>query len=229
MITTIVFDMDDTLYLERDYCYSGFRAVGRWFAHDKDFAEEAGWRMAELLQEYFDRGQVKNLFNTVLDVMGVEYDNDYIMQLVKVYREHAPNIRLSQQNKTLLQSLHGKYKLALLSDGFLPAQQLKANALELDKYIDCILFTEELGREFWKPSTRGFEVITEKLNVSHSSCVYVGDNRLKDFIGPNQLGFTTIYLEMPGQVHNDPAPDKLAEPDYTIASLQELTALLEAI
>ena len=30
MITTVVFDLDDTLYDEIDYCRSGFRAVARF-------------------------------------------------------------------------------------------------------------------------------------------------------------------------------------------------------
>ena len=30
--TCVVFDIDDTLYLERDYAFSGFEAVGRWVA-----------------------------------------------------------------------------------------------------------------------------------------------------------------------------------------------------
>ena len=29
-IHTLVFDLDDTLYLEREYALSGFRAVGDW-------------------------------------------------------------------------------------------------------------------------------------------------------------------------------------------------------
>ena len=32
MITTVIFDMDDTLYDEIDYCKSGFRAVAEFLA-----------------------------------------------------------------------------------------------------------------------------------------------------------------------------------------------------
>jgi len=43
----IVLDLDDTLYLERDYVRSGFKAVDQWLRMHKsfnDFYEEA-WRL----------------------------------------------------------------------------------------------------------------------------------------------------------------------------------------
>jgi len=32
LVDVVVFDLDDTLYLERDYVRSGFRAVDAWLA-----------------------------------------------------------------------------------------------------------------------------------------------------------------------------------------------------
>ena len=65
----------------------------------------------------------------------------------------------------VLKTLKKRYKLALLTDGYLPAQRLKVQALGIEKYFQAIVYTEELGREYWKPSTRGFENILKELVV----------------------------------------------------------------
>ena len=45
----IVFDLDDTLYPERDYVLSGFRAIARWAAEHLRIPAEDGYReLAEL-------------------------------------------------------------------------------------------------------------------------------------------------------------------------------------
>jgi hypothetical protein len=46
----IVFDLDDTLYLERNYVHSGFRALGEWAKTSlgvPDFADRASRLLAE--------------------------------------------------------------------------------------------------------------------------------------------------------------------------------------
>ena len=40
-----VFDIDDTLYLERDYVHSGFQAVGAWFQQEFEIDKFAGGTM----------------------------------------------------------------------------------------------------------------------------------------------------------------------------------------
>jgi putative hydrolase of the HAD superfamily len=50
----IVFDLDDTLYLERDYVHSGFRALAEWAKTSlgvPDFADRAFWLNVELKPE----------------------------------------------------------------------------------------------------------------------------------------------------------------------------------
>jgi len=84
---------------------------------------------------------------------------------------------------------------------FLPAQKLKARTLKIEEYFKTILYTEELGRECWKPSPAGFEKILQTLNAAPQSATYVADNQLKDFIAPNTLGMTTIQLIRPNRIH----------------------------
>ena len=147
-----------------------------------------------------------------------------IAQLVEVYREHKPQIDFYPGIVRVLTRLRRQGKLGLLSDGFLPAQQLKLDALGLEQLFDAVVFTEKMGRECWKPSTAGFELIAEQLSAEPSGCVYVGDNPAKDFVAPNKLGWLTVQFLQPDQVHASKPTAEGGEPKllaYTSDELQK--------
>src|SRR5687767_11665642 len=85
----VVFDIDDTLYLERDYVRSGFRAVGEWARARlgiSDFAERS-WRL-------FEAGVRGSIFDDALTESGVQPDHALVRALVDVYRTHEPAIEM---------------------------------------------------------------------------------------------------------------------------------------
>ncbi|MGD8786664.1 MAG: HAD family hydrolase, partial [Phycisphaerales bacterium] len=195
MITTVVFDLDDTLYDEVDYCKSGFAAVAEYLANQPD--APCAERIYTTLWEQFTAGNHKTTFNAALDKLGIDYDEKLIGKLIEIYRNHNPKISLPQDSRNVLCELKTKYTLALLTDGFLPGQELKVKALGIEQYFQCIIYTEQLGRECWKPSPAGFEKIMQDLQTRAENMVYVADNEKKDFIAPNKLGFSTIQLIRP--------------------------------
>jgi len=227
MIETIILDLDDTLYDEIDYCKSGFAAVADHLAALPD--TPAAEHIFQTLSQQFSAGNRKKTFNAALDAVGIEYDDRLIPELIQLYRNHAPRILLPQDSRQVLDKLSAKYPLALLTDGFLPAQRLKVQALEIEKYFKTILYTEELGREFWKPSPAGFEKILQTLNAAPQSATYVADNELKDFIAPNNLGMTTIQLIRPNRIHTQTSNDPDAKPQHTIHKITDLPTLLDTL
>ena len=220
----IVFDLDDTLYAERDYVRSGYRAVAdhlqETLGRDEPFAD---W-----LWERFTRGQTQGAFDALSDHFALDLSKEQIAELVTVYREHAPTIRPADGVVELLADLRSKLQLALLSDGFLPAQRLKLEALGLGETFQRIVFTEDLGRDAGKPSPAGFERIAEELALAPESLAYVADNPAKDFVAPNRLGWLTIQLLRDGQIHaGKPVADDGA-PGVVVRSVAELRSLLLA-
>lgn len=224
MITTIVFDLDDTLYDEIEYCRSGFDMVGQTLA-DK-ISSTSKERFFEALWEQFTSGNHTKTFNAALEKLNVSYDDKLIKEMITVYRNHEPKLSLPDDSADILEKLSGNYTLAMLTDGFLPAQRLKVQALGIEKYFKFIVYTEELGREFWKPSPVGFEKIMESLNVEPQQMVYIADNEVKDFIAPNRLGIRTIKLIRPAHIHMSTSPDPDAKPQYVIHSLGQLPTVL---
>ncbi|MBW8034362.1 MAG: HAD family hydrolase [Planctomycetes bacterium] len=225
MITTLIFDMDDTLYDEIDYCRSGFHAVDAYLS--TIYATDAG-AIFDALWTQFNAGNHTTTFNAALDSLDIAYDKSTIKDLIAIYREHKPDISLDEQTFETLDTLSQKYSLALITDGFLPAQKLKIAALGLGKFFKCIVCTEELGREYWKPHPKGFELILEKLQADPEKTACIADNAKKDFIAPNAMSITTIQLIRPNKVHLTQPQSPQTAPKHTIYSITYLPKLLES-
>lgn len=226
MIKCIVFDMDDTLYDEVDYYKSGFEIVSHQVS--ADFGLKAD-DFLKALWEIFSAGNHKTTFNKTGEKLGLFFDKVYVEKLITIFRNHNPQITLPSESRKVLEILKDRYKLGLITDGYLPAQELKVKALGLEKFFDCIVYTEALGRQFWKPSSAGFEKLLSQLNVNAGECACVADNLKKDFIAPNQMRFKTIRIMREKRLHLGHAPTKEAEPQYKIDSISKLPELLKKI
>jgi putative hydrolase of the HAD superfamily len=227
MITTVVFDLDDTLYDEIEYCKSGFRAVADFLAEPSNpFPAE---RIFDALWKQFNSGNRKKTFDKALDELGISYNDKRIEELVNVYRSHIPSLTLPKDSRDVLCKLRAKYTLALITDGFLPGQKLKVQALGIEKLIKCIVYTEQLGREFWKPSPAGFEKIIETLNTKPENMVYIADNEKNDFIAPNELGFLTVQIIRQARLHTSISTQPGTKAQHVIRKISQLPALLDEL
>jgi len=192
----VVFDLDDTLYLERDYAYSGFRAVGEWCA------EHLGLEgIQEQAQALFDHGRRSSIFDTALDMLGFRGDAETVSAMVQVYREHAPQIQLLSDAVECLARLQGRAYLGLLTDGNPVSQRAKIDALGLSGCFDTTIVTGDWGIEFFKPNVRGYRYIESQLVPCHGRFVYIADNPLKDFFAPRTLGWNAIRVRRPAGLH----------------------------
>jgi putative hydrolase of the HAD superfamily len=218
-VDAIVLDIDDTLYLERDYVRSGFEAVGRW-AHRElgvdDFADRA-WAA-------FESGARNTIFDEVLTACGAPTDDATITELVARYRTHPPSIVLAADAEAGLDRWHGAAALAAITDGPLSSQQAKARALGLERWTSTVVFTASLGPGKGKPDPAAFELVQEELGVGGKSCVYVADNPAKDFVGPKALGWRTVRVRRRLGLHVD--VDSGTDVDHEITTLEQLDAVL---
>ncbi len=222
-IRCVVFDLDDTLCPEIDYCKSGFKVAANAIADRFKFDRGDVYQR---LYDTFALGNRKKLFNAVLDAMGAVYDERFVSALVEQYRNHIPDISLPSQSRIVLDKLRKKAALGLLTDGYMPAQRLKVQALGIEDYFDVIVYTELLGREKWKPSTAGFELIMARTGFKPCNYVYVADNPSKDFIAPNRLGWRSVWYKNPAGVHKTTPQTDEQRAEFEINELLELTGIL---
>ncbi len=223
--TTVVFDLDDTLFPESEFVRSGFWAVGAWMQTERGVVGfgAAAWRR-------FEAGERKRAFDEALAELEVASEPRLVEQLVSIYRGHRPQIALFPEAVEVLDTLCGHYRLGLITDGYAATQRRKIAALEIEPLFDKIVVTDELGRENWKPSRVPFLAVMEALGCGGDECAYVGDNPTKDFVAPNELGWLTVRVRREGGEHAAVPLDQFPPghwPQHTIDSLRELPRILE--
>jgi len=190
-----VFDLDDTLYPERDFVRSGFSVV------DEYLSSRLGCEgFLKIALARFERGERGKIFDDSLKDLGVNPDQRIISELVAVYRAHRPEIVFFPGAPEFIAKLGGYGHLAVITDGPLICQKNKASALNLSKWFEEIIFTDLLGKGHSKPDPLAFQMLSEKFSAPPEKSVYLADNPGKDFMAPNQLGWKTIQIVHPGQV-----------------------------
>ncbi|MFC9414322.1 HAD family hydrolase [Bacillus mobilis] len=217
VIKAIVFDMDDTLYKEKDYVVSGFKAVDDWIKEDY---KKIGFYNTAI--QLFDSGERKFVFNKALEKLNITYDEKLISNLIEKYRLHKPDIQLLDEADWVLGNLTNNVKIGLISDGYLITQERKINALKLKERFHSIILTDKLGREYWKPSQLPYEKISKELQVPHQQCVYIGDNLSKDFITAKKLNWITVHINREDGIYRNLRVEQDYKAHYTIDNLRRL-------
>ena len=85
-----------------------------------------------------------------------------------------------------------KNKICLVTDLTAHIQYRKIEKLKLNKYIDNVVTSEEVGRE--KPHPYMFISALEKLNLQKYEVCMIGDSFKKDIFGASSLGIDSIWL-----------------------------------
>lgn len=181
-----VFDLDDTLYSEKEYVRSGYAEIARNYKVIED--------MERKLWDAFING--KPAINYVLEQEGL-FTKDALNFCLNIYRNHIPQISLYPDAKELLDLLkkHG-ISLGMITDGRPEGQYAKLKALEVEKYFEKIIVTDELGGiEYRKPNPMAFKLMKEHFNVEYDEMIYIGDNPIKDFQAPQQLGMKYCHFQ----------------------------------
>ena len=224
-MSVIVFDMDDTLYLERNFVISGFRSVSKYIDERTNLTGET---LFEELVTDFENGIRSRNFDLLLSRHPELEQTLKVDDLVHHYRNHEPSINLMPEAAEMLRMLKSRgYTLGIISDGYLETQTRKIRSLGLQSIMDIIVLTDIWGRDFWKPHIRAFEKIENVHGSNGDSYIYVGDNPTKDFKPAKKRGWKAIRLKIPGQLHylEEPASAE-DEPEIECTSFEELGIFL---
>ncbi|MGA9977248.1 MAG: HAD hydrolase-like protein [Candidatus Sulfotelmatobacter sp.] len=228
-LQAILFDLDNTLYPEEEFVMSGFRAVANCLAARENLdAEKLHKRMLHILHT---QGR-ERVFNTLLAELKLD-SNIWLRTLLLVYRSHQPAINLFPGVADALGTLKKRgVRLGLITDGTASVQRRKIAALDLERHMDVIVCTDELGAGCAKPSTVPFEVALNLLGVAPNRAAYVADDVQKDFAGPNRLRIKSVQVRSAGLigVSRKPAPDDPAFlPQIQVGSVTEALKILDLL
>lgn len=223
----VIFDLDDTLYPERDYAIGGFHAAAEWARTMLGVAVPVE-RMTALL----DEGHLGQLFQLALKDAKPDHSADDLKGFMQAYQGQSPQLKLFADAALALQALHGRFTLGLITDGHARTQIAKVEALALGDRFQHIIYTGALGpqRAFHKPHPRAFELMETAVGRGDDRFVYIGDNVSKDFVAPNARGWGSILIDRPEtrrtRIHRDQKVAEGGEPQAILESLQGLPELL---
>lgn len=212
----VVFDLDDTLYKEIDFVKSAFKEIARWIENRYDKTDIYRFMLASYIQGL-------NVFASLNETYRLDVPIDLYL---KKYREHKPDIRLSEEVENLLAAmLRTGITMGMITDGRSSTQTNKIKALGLYRFIcdeNCII-SESFGHS--KPSPEAYLYFQRK--YGDKEYYYVGDNVGKDFISPNRLGWSTVCLLDDGRnIHKQFSAEGEMRAKYEIKSFDELKTVI---
>lgn len=219
----VLIDIDDTLF---DFRQSSFEALERAFARRNvsfTWADMPAYEVYnDRLWRAFERGEIpKPLIFTErfrlyfaecgLDLDPADFNHDYLLYLAEGYA-FMPHCR------ELLEALHEKCKVYVVTNGDTFAQESRIARSGLAHLFDGVFISEQLGCR--KPEKvffdRVFSIIGDELR---SRAILVGDSLSSDMQGGRNAGIATCYY---GRAEN--ADDRC---DYVIGDLLELLPIVE--
>lgn len=221
MIKSVIFDLDDTLYNEKDFVAGAFAEVCKYLS--KKYSLNY-YKLLDDCIEILDKKGRGKIFNILCKNYNLD---ESIENLIEIYRNSKPKLNLYEDSYYILDKLLGKYKLGIITDGISKVQWNKIEMLGICDYFDKIIVTDDLGKKFWKPNKFTYLEILKNFKCLPKEAIYIGDNPYKDFIGAKKLGINTIRII---RGHGDYVKiklDKSFEANYTINSLKEVFKYLK--
>ncbi len=199
MITTLLWDMDETLLnfaaAERAALNALFQEFG--FGECSDAMLQ---RYSKINRSYWERLERKELtkpeilvgrFRDFFEAEGLdstvaaEFNEKYQLSLgdTIVFRDDSYNI---------VKSLRGKVKQYVVSNGTIAAQTKKLRLSGFGELMDGVFLSEDLGVE--KPDILFFKKVFEEIHPEDKSQVMiVGDSLTSDIQGGNNAGIMTCW------------------------------------
>ena len=237
-VEAVLFDLFDTLLLlekEEVYYIPSLKKLHEFLVKNRiDVSFEDFKSVYFEVRESLYNETVKSLeephFNVrvsrVLQRLG--YDFNALHPLVSgateaFAEEFMRYVNLDDEALNVLHRLHGKYKLALVSNFAIPECVWKLlDKFGLKDFFDVILVSGEINKR--KPSPEIFEKTLNTLGVDASKAVFVGDTPGLDVKGAKNVGIKAILIERrPLERVLDVKPDKV------IKSLKELVTILSKV
>jgi putative hydrolase of the HAD superfamily len=189
-VKAIIFDLDDTLYLQRSYKESGFSAVADWLKLNHGVPADV--TLDHLYRIINDFGpSYPKMFNQLVE--RISLSDDYIPALIRVFLNHQPAIACFQGVKETLSRLRKSFLLGLLTDGHEYIQRKKVRCLGLENSFDSILYSDAMGLK--KPASELYQFFEDQFHLHPRQLIYVGDNPNKDFSEANRRGWLTVRVK----------------------------------
>ena len=156
-------------------------------------------------------------FPMVFEALGVE-DTDCCANLNTDYLRLLPKkAHLTDSAREVLEYLHGRYRMHIITNGFAEIQAVKMASSDIAHFFEEVITTQSADAK--KPSPRIFEYALQASGATIAESLMLGDNYEADILGAKAVGLDTVFYNPKLQVVDDPAT-------YDIRHWRELIDIL---
>lgn len=199
----ILFDLDNTIYryepvhkYSMDLCRE-FANVKYNISHD-DFEIHFNSARKIVHEHLFGQGSSHSrlLYFQKMHELLFGYTNaEFALKMESCYWDNfIDKMEWIPEIKTFIENAkEQKLKMCVVTDLTAQIQLHKWNKLNLGKYMDFLVSSEEAGTE--KPAKGIFELALSKLNLNTEEVIMIGDNFDKDIKGAQIMGITAYFIE----------------------------------
>lgn len=228
MYKHLFFDLDNTLWDFRSNAREAFHTIFtelELFGMIPDF--DRFMKVYEECNEHlwieYRKGKVKKdtlrIERMVMTFKEMGIDNRELATRVgDIYVHTAPKMtNLFDGVSETLNILSQKYKLYLLTNGFMEIQVQKVGNSGLTPYFSKLFMAEMVG--FQKPDRRFFEYAIKSVHAHKAECLMIGDDPEADIRGASQSGIDQVFFNPEGR-------ECPVTPTYEIKSIRELLEII---
>ncbi len=189
-IQAIFFDLDSTLYNNRQYYLGAFKEVSHYLTKKYGIEERVIYQRLWKLWKN-KTSSYKFLFNDLLASFKIN-DRRAINEVVKIFNGYAKEMKPYPDVIPVLKKLKERgYLLGIITDGNVRRQKRKIKLLGLAKFFKIVLYTKEI---IAKPSPQPFLKARQLSKTKPETICYIGDNPEIDFAGAKRAGFKTVRI-----------------------------------
>jgi 2-haloacid dehalogenase len=195
--THLLIDADGTLYdFDRSQAIALERTFSQFYlpflpAYAGLYAQinERLWssyEQSEIPQAGLVTSRFEQLFATLhIPQEPVEFNRQYLKNLAAC-NELLPGARQA------VATLHGKVRMAILTNGLAQVQRARLTNSPISQYFDDLIISEEIGAA--KPDPAVFEIAYQRLGKPpKEQLLMVGDSLTADIYGANQFGISSCW------------------------------------
>ncbi|MBO0948853.1 YjjG family noncanonical pyrimidine nucleotidase [Fibrella forsythiae] len=158
-----------------------------------------------------------NRFPMVFRALGVG-DTSCCADLNTEYLRLLPQkAHLTDSARDVLEHLHGRYRMHIITNGFAEIQAVKMAASEIAHFFEEVVTTQSADAK--KPNPRIFEYALQATGATVAESLMLGDNYEADILGAKAVGLDTVFYNPKGQQVDEPAT-------YDIRHWNELMGIL---
>ena len=246
-VKAIFFDLDDTLCGYWIASKAGLRStfnkipiegkttdemIQAWGDTFREFSPELKEK-TKLYHEYLSSGTITRTHQMQLTLLSLGIDDKELAKnLGDSYMfERDHNLKLFPDAIEVLEKLHGKYPLGLITNGPADIQNQEIDTLRIRHYLDNIFIEGEL--RVGKPNQIVFDQAAESVKLMADQILMVGNSYGHDIRPAIEYGWVTAWIRRDSDVpisSRTGKPEEIDEsqpkPNITISDLTELLPLL---